>query len=196
FSFPSIQETSQISTSLHLLFVSNWLYLRRLPELCPVFWHLLHHVHGHAIHGCPVSVRAGAGCDGTQGEAEEAEEAEEHSHNRSGIGRQLALEYAAPGVIPILLPKDGDHLHDIANRCSTQGAEAIEGKLDLSRGDKLENLWLRQPIDHVIANAGSSALDLRAYMWHDMYKHIVDINITSVYGGKNDFVPLICVQNF
>ncbi|RUS35508.1 hypothetical protein BC938DRAFT_481857, partial [Jimgerdemannia flammicorona] len=159
FSFPSIQETSQISTSLHLLFVSNGLYLRRLPELCPVFWHLLHHVHSHAIHGCPVSVRAGAGCDGTQGEAEEAEEAEEHSHNRcfsymtfliahrSGIGRQLALEYAAPGVIPILLPKDGDHLHDIANRCSTQGAEAIEGKLDLSRGDKLENLWLRQPID-------------------------------------------------
>ncbi|RUS33183.1 hypothetical protein BC938DRAFT_472714 [Jimgerdemannia flammicorona] len=103
----------------------------------------------------------------------------------SGIGAQLALEYAAPGVTLILLANDVDRLGAVARRCSLQGAEVEAITFNLSNKDKLEQLlqtvWSRQTIDLVIANAGTSGLDLRTISWQDMYKHIVDVNITSVY---------------
>jgi len=76
----------------------------------------------------------------------------------SGIGRALALAYAAPGTALRLTGRDAERLEEIAERCKRAGAEAQVGRADVrDRADVAELIgrWDRQqPIDLAIACAG------------------------------------------
>lgn len=76
----------------------------------------------------------------------------------SGIGRSLALEYAAPGVVIGLLGRDAGRLDQVAVACRARGAETVVGVVDVSDRAAL-GAWLGDfdrlhPVDLVVANAG------------------------------------------
>ena len=76
----------------------------------------------------------------------------------SGIGRALALEYAAQEVVVGLLGRDAGRLEQVAIECRARGAAARVGVIDVRDRARLAG-WLEEfdnahPIDLVIANAG------------------------------------------
>ncbi|EKV30167.1 Oxidoreductase [Caenispirillum salinarum AK4] len=79
----------------------------------------------------------------------------------SGIGRALALEYAAPGVRLTLTGRDPARLDDAVDACRAKGAEAEGRIVDVADRDAMEAFVLEtdavRPLDLVVANAGISA---------------------------------------
>jgi short-subunit dehydrogenase len=76
----------------------------------------------------------------------------------SGIGRALALHYAAPGRVLGLLGRDSSRLEAVAALCRQRGAEVRLGAIDIRRREELMG-WIEAfdrvaPVDLVIANAG------------------------------------------
>jgi short-subunit dehydrogenase len=76
----------------------------------------------------------------------------------SGIGRSLALEYAAPGVLVGLVGRDAGRLEQVALECRSHGADATVGAIDVRDRTALA-AWLEDfdrahPVDLVVANAG------------------------------------------
>lgn len=79
----------------------------------------------------------------------------------SGIGRALALEYAAPGVALTLTGRDAGRVEAVAGECRAKGAEAEGTVIDVADRAAMEDfvgaLDDRRPLDLVVANAGISA---------------------------------------
>ncbi|WES30905.1 SDR family NAD(P)-dependent oxidoreductase [Varunaivibrio sulfuroxidans] len=78
----------------------------------------------------------------------------------SGIGRALALRYAAPGVRLSLCGRDRTRLDDIAAQCRAKGADVNTAIVDVKSAQSV-TAWIEgadrhQPLDLVIANAGIS----------------------------------------
>jgi len=76
----------------------------------------------------------------------------------SGIGRSLALEYAAPGIVIGLVGRDAGRLEQVAVECRARGAEVTIGLIDVRDRTALAS-WLgdfhrSHPVDLVVANAG------------------------------------------
>jgi len=76
----------------------------------------------------------------------------------SGIGRALALSYAAPGVRLALVDQDAGRLQEAASLCERQGAAVARGHLDVCDRDAL-SAWIRtvddeRAIDLGITSAG------------------------------------------
>jgi short-subunit dehydrogenase len=76
----------------------------------------------------------------------------------SGIGRALALDYAAPGVRLALLGRDAARLESVAAACRAKGAEISSATIDVRDRVGLA-AWIAAvddaaPLDLVIANAG------------------------------------------
>src|SRR5262249_8306658 len=76
----------------------------------------------------------------------------------SGIGRELALSYAAPGVHLALSGRDGARLDQIASECRTRNSTVAAEIVDVrAAGAMIE--WIQaadeeNPIDLAIAGAG------------------------------------------
>lgn len=77
-----------------------------------------------------------------------------------GIGRALALEYAAPGMTLSLGGRNEGRLEETAASCRTRGAEASTAVCDVRDAEAtarwIANADARQRLDLVIANAGIS----------------------------------------
>ncbi|MFQ5784727.1 MAG: SDR family NAD(P)-dependent oxidoreductase [Alphaproteobacteria bacterium] len=78
----------------------------------------------------------------------------------SGLGRALALAYAAPGTALALTGRDAARLDAAAAACRARGAGVVAATLDVTDADALA-AWIgevdaRSPLDLVIANAGIS----------------------------------------
>jgi short-subunit dehydrogenase len=76
----------------------------------------------------------------------------------SGIGRSVALEYAAPEVVIGLVGRDASRLERVAAACRARGAVAVTGVVDVRDRAALA-AWLgdfdrRHAVDLVVANAG------------------------------------------
>jgi short-subunit dehydrogenase len=79
----------------------------------------------------------------------------------SGIGRALAIAYAAPGVHLALAGRDQSRLDETAGRCMAAGAAVTTGLIDVRDRDRMTS-WIRAvddtgPIGLAIASAGISA---------------------------------------
>jgi short-subunit dehydrogenase len=79
----------------------------------------------------------------------------------SGLGRALALGYAAPGIRLGLVGRDPDRLREVGERCERAGASVVPGRFDVGDAEALA-AWLselddRGAVDLVIAAAGISA---------------------------------------
>jgi short-subunit dehydrogenase len=78
----------------------------------------------------------------------------------SGIGKALALHYAAPGILLALCGRNEERLSEAAKECEAKGAKVETALVDVTNQQAMHEwitaLFQKQPIDLVIANAGVS----------------------------------------
>jgi short-subunit dehydrogenase len=110
----------------------------------------------------------------------------------SGIGRALAVEYAAPGITLHLCGRDEPRLAQTASACRAKGAQVREAIVDVrdeaAMKDWMESAHTVMPLDLVIANAGVSLGYDREY---DLARHMADTFAVNVTGVFNTVHPAI-----
>jgi short-subunit dehydrogenase len=75
-----------------------------------------------------------------------------------GLGRALALAYAAPGRRLVLIARTLPPLQDVANTCEAKGARVLHGSIDVTDGAAMRGfiaeVEAEGPIDLLLVNAG------------------------------------------
>ena len=110
----------------------------------------------------------------------------------SGIGRALALAYAAPGVTLLLAGRDQTRLDDIASTCRAKGAKAECCAIpvtDPAFPQALLALDDATPIDLVIANAGISGGTGGDGESDVQLRRILSINLDGTFNTVNPLLP-------
>jgi len=110
----------------------------------------------------------------------------------SGIGENLALAYAAPGVRLAITGRDEARLAGVAERCRGAGATVTAARVDAADRKAMAD-WLRgidaaTPIDLMIANAGIASGTPEGREDPDLARRTFDVNLTGVL---NSLQPLI-----
>ena len=112
----------------------------------------------------------------------------------SGLGAELARQYAAPGVTLGLVARDTDRLAGIARECTERGAKVSCATIDVGDRDTLA-AWIRgfnadSPVDLLVANAGITwPLPRR-----ELYEPVAEIDRimrTNFTGVINTVLPVI-----
>ena len=119
----------------------------------------------------------------------------------SGIGEELAFQYAAPDIGLFLSGRDRDRLESIAAKCRDKGAFVSTQIIDVAdrqaMADWIARVLERGPLDLVIANAGISGgfggQDIEDIV-HDY--QIFDVNLTGVLNTIYPALPSMVVQKF
>ncbi len=112
----------------------------------------------------------------------------------SGLGRALAVEYAAPGVVLHLLGRNPTRLEETAGLARQKGAEIRMAAIDVRDSTAMSNfLWdgdASAPIDCLIANAGITHGSHPDGGLEDFasIQGIMDVNFG---GALNSLLPLI-----
>lgn len=113
----------------------------------------------------------------------------------AGIGRALAEEFAAQGVVIGLIGRNASRLQVVAEICSARGAVVEIAQLDVTDGEKL-SVWVekfdsRYPIDLMIANAGVTAASGGSELLEDRAaaQALIDINLTGVVNAVYAAIP-------
>jgi len=111
----------------------------------------------------------------------------------SGLGRALALEFAAPDVTLHLLGRDRERLDAVAAAASARGAQVRAATIDLRDAEAMRNFLLagdaQAPVDCILANAGitaGAAPDGAPEDPADAYT-LIDVNLI---GALNTVLPL------
>ena len=114
----------------------------------------------------------------------------------NGIGKALALHYAAPGITLFISGRDQARLDDVANACRNTGA-TVSGWI----GDVTDEAGIRdwiiscddqRPLNLVIANAGVA---LGATDVHGLHKAAVDSININVNGVFNTIHPALEIMS-
>lgn len=114
----------------------------------------------------------------------------------SGIGKALAVLYAAPDVTLLLTGRNADRLNEVATLCRQKGATVEAAAINVTDRAALEEKilgWDRQsPIDTVIANAGvSGGTSMDAKQTEAQLREIIDTNINGTFNTVNPLIPLM-----
>ncbi|WP_175856970.1 SDR family NAD(P)-dependent oxidoreductase [Burkholderia anthina] len=112
----------------------------------------------------------------------------------AGLGRALALAYAAPGVVVGVIGRDAARLDDVAAACRALGATVECGRVDVCDAEALRT-WLdafddAHPIDLLIANAGVASTLAHADDWEELERTTVVVE-TNLYGALHAVLPVI-----
>ncbi|WP_207458828.1 SDR family NAD(P)-dependent oxidoreductase [Azospirillum sp. SYSU D00513] len=111
----------------------------------------------------------------------------------SGIGEELALVYAGPGVTLALAGRDPARLAASAERCRARGALVETRVLDVSdraaTADWLLEVEARSPVDLVIANAGISAGTGNGIETEEQARRIFQVNLDGVLNTVHPLLP-------
>ena len=110
-----------------------------------------------------------------------------------GLGKALALAYAAPGRTLVLHGRDGAKLDALTRACTQRGATVIPLILDLTRSVQLiaalDALCASTPIDLAIVNAGTTnALGAEGEAWQDI-ERVLDINVRAAMATISALLP-------
>lgn len=112
----------------------------------------------------------------------------------AGLGRALALSYAAPNITLGLIGRDPGRLQSVASACRARGAEVAIGCVDV-RDSPAVRQWLfnfddRYPIDLLIANAGVASTLSSLDDWEGTERTATVVD-TNLYGALNTVLPVI-----
>jgi short-subunit dehydrogenase len=112
----------------------------------------------------------------------------------AGLGRALALAYAAPNVVLGLVGRDAARLADCASACRERGAQ-VETVLTDVRDALTMQSWLNQfdeahPIDLLIANAGAASTLASANDWEELERTAAIVD-TNFYGAMHAVLPVV-----
>jgi short-subunit dehydrogenase len=115
----------------------------------------------------------------------------------SGLGRALALEYAAPDVALALIGRDADRLGEAATRARAKGAHVRAARIDVRDRSAMSEFLLaidtNTPIDCLIASAGVTMVSPAAGAVEDLAKsaELFDINWNGVMNALAPVAPLM-----
>ncbi len=112
----------------------------------------------------------------------------------AGLGRSLALGYAAPGVALGLVGRDAERLEACAAACRARGAQVVAARLDV-RDAKAMQAWLWEfddahPIDLLIANAGAASTLASRDDWEELERTAAIVD-TNFYGAMHAVLPVV-----
>ena len=112
----------------------------------------------------------------------------------SGIGRALAVLYAAPDITLLLTGRDAARLGEVEGACRQKGATAETAAISVADRAALEEKILgwdqKSPIDAVIANAGvSGGGSMDAKQSEAQLREIVDTNLIGTFNTVNPLIP-------
>jgi short-subunit dehydrogenase len=115
----------------------------------------------------------------------------------SGLGRALALEYAAPGVTLALIGRDAGRLEDVAALARGKAASVSVGRIDVRDRAAMSEFLLAidraTPIDCVIASAGVTLVTPAVGAVEDLTKsaELFDVNLNGVMNTLAPIAPLM-----
>ncbi len=117
----------------------------------------------------------------------------------SGIGRALALAYAAEGVRLFLTARDDERLEEVRELCVVAGAMVIVKSIDVKNKKELRD-WILEigknyGFDLVIANAGISAGTLGGSESVIQASEIFEVNVSAVINTVNSAVEVMEKRN-
>jgi len=118
----------------------------------------------------------------------------------SGIGRAVAVEYAAPGVRLVLVGRDAARLEDAAARCRAKGATVETATVDVRDRAAIRDFILaadaRAPLDLVLANAGINTGLPSGALAEDpeAVRGIVSINLLGALNTVEPIVEPMCAR--
>lgn len=110
----------------------------------------------------------------------------------SGLGKELAIQFATRGVVLFLTARDENKLLNTIKICESKNATVYYRILDIKNKEDLKN-WILEcdkirNIDLVIANAGISAGTANG---NESSEQVYDIFGTNIYGVLNTIEPII-----
>lgn len=110
----------------------------------------------------------------------------------SGLGKQLAIDYAKSNITLYLSGRNNKRLCEVANLCKSRGANVFTKIIDVKDRKKMKEWLLRcdteNKIDLVIANAGISA---GTFGGTEPDEQIYEIFNTNIFGTLNTIEPII-----
>jgi len=114
----------------------------------------------------------------------------------SGIGRELAIQYAAKGASVVLLDRSADNLASSVEAINATGGDATSYEVDVSDYEQLQNIAKDVAstlggVDILINNAGVSLIDSVEHQSIQDFKWLMDINFWGVVYGTKAFLPYI-----
>jgi short-subunit dehydrogenase len=115
----------------------------------------------------------------------------------SGLGRAVALEYAAHGITLGLIGRDATRLEEVAARARGKGASVSLGTIDvrdrIAMSDFLLAIDAATPIDCVIASAGVTMVTPEVGAVEDLTKsaELFDVNLNGVVNTIAPIAPLM-----
>lgn len=112
----------------------------------------------------------------------------------AGLGRALALSYAAPDTTLGLIGRNRERLESIASECRARGTEVVVGRVDVRDASAIQ-AWMfdfdkRFVIDLLIANAGVASTLQSADDWEGVDRTAAVID-TNLYGALHTVLPVI-----
>jgi short-subunit dehydrogenase len=111
----------------------------------------------------------------------------------NGLGKALAIEYAAPGVVLALIGRDSARLAAVADRARAKGARVRIGEIDVRDREAMSAFLVAadeaDPTDCVIASAGVTMVTPHAGAVEDLTRsrELFDVNLNGV---MNTLAPL------
>ena len=117
----------------------------------------------------------------------------------SGIGHQLALDYAAPGVTLLLTGRNQDRTNEIATACKAKGATVKTSITPVTERETFAKEIVAwddsHPIDLVIANAGISGGTTSVGGDFDtQLREIMEINVDGTFNTVNPLIPRMAAR--
>jgi short-subunit dehydrogenase len=115
----------------------------------------------------------------------------------SGLGRAVALEYAAHGITLGLIGRNATRLEEVGARARGKGASVSLGTIDvrdrIAMSDFLLAIDAATPIDCVIASAGVTMVTPAAGAVEDLTKsaELFDVNLNGVMNTIAPIAPLM-----
>ena len=113
----------------------------------------------------------------------------------SGLGRELAIQYANTGITLFLTARNKKRLLETVVSCETKGASVLSKDIDVKNKKELKD-WILEcdklkNIDLIIANAGISAGTSNGT---ESEEQVYDIYETNILGVLNTIEPIIPVM--
>ncbi len=116
----------------------------------------------------------------------------------SGIGRTLALEYAAPGITLLLFGRNEESLSEVAQLCTEKGAFVRAAAIDVTDAIKMaariNDFDVSHKVDLVIANAGISAGSRDGMENAEQTRRIFTTNVDGVLNTVLPMIPRLKAQ--
>lgn len=102
-----------------------------------------------------------------------------------GIGKALALHYAAPGITLFLGGRNAERLEEVTQQCQSRGASVNSRVGDVTDAEGIRN-WIYESDRHcrlnlVIANAGVALGATEVAGLHEAAVKSFEINVTGVF---------------